>query len=197
MPLVVRRAHGAHDEPGEIHSVQVTDGWLVAYNAGEFGGSLWWYGADGRQRYKVSNDRICQFLPTKRGGLFALEGLAHLNLSRGQIVQIKQNGQGQWISTQFVDLGHAPDVGTIDGDGNFIVSATDTLIKVQPDKTQKVLIEKAFWAGLYPHSIALSPSGDIYLGMRHGVSLIYPLNHAYVAEWFLPNRDFVRARHKD
>ena len=195
LPLVVKRARGPHPEPGEIHAYQVNDGWLVAYNAGEGGGSLWWYGPDGRQSYKVSNDQICQFLPNKRS-LFALEGLAKLNQSRGQIVQLQQNAQRQWMAYRFVDLGHAPDVGMIDRDGNFIVSATDTLIQVHPDKTQTVLLSKVFWEGLSPHSIAISPRGDIYLGMRHGVSQIYPLNHAYVAEWFLPNRDFVHAKPK-
>ncbi len=196
LPVLIKRTRGPHPEPGEIHAVKVTDGWLIAFNAGEGGGSLWWYGADGRQSYKVSNDRISQFLPNNRS-LFALEGLANFNSSRGQIVQLRQNGQGQWISTQFFDLGHAPDVGLVDSGGDFIVSTTDTLVRVHPDKTETVLLPKVFWGGLSPRSMALSPTGDIYLGMHHGVSIVYPLNHAYVADWLLPNKDFVRAKPKN
>jgi len=196
LPALIKRNRSAHPEPGEIHSVAVSDGWLIAYNPGDGSGGLWWYAADGRQRYKISNDQIGQFLPTKRGEIFALEGLAQGRSSRGQIVQIQRSGQGQWLSSQFVDLGHAPEVGMIDKDGSFLGCAADTLIRVQPDKTQTVLVAKAFWEGLSPRSIAVSPTGDIYLGMHEGVAQIYPFSRAYVAEWFLPNRDFVHVKSK-
>jgi hypothetical protein len=196
LPALIKRTRGLHPEPGEIHSIKVTDGWLVAYDAGEGGGSLWWYGPDGRQSYKVSNDHITQFLPANRS-LFALEGQSGFNASRGQIVQLKLNDQGQWLSTQFVDLHHAPDVGMVDSGGDFIVSTTENVVRIHPDKTETVLIPKVFWTGLTPRSIAVSSTGDIYLGMRHGVSLIYPLKGAYVADWLLPNKDFLRAKPKN
>lgn len=196
LPPLIKRTRGAHPEPGDIHSYKVVDGWLIAFNAADGGGSLWWYGEDGRQSYKVSNDHIVQFLPNNRS-LFALEGQASFNGSRGQIVQLRQNGQGQWISSQFVDLGHAPDVGMVDTNGDFIVSTTDTLVRIHPDKTGTVLLPKVFWTGLTPHSIAVSPIGDIYLGMHQGVAIVFPLNKAYQANWLLPNKDFVRARVKN
>jgi hypothetical protein len=194
LPLVVKRARGPHPEPGEIRSIKVVDGWLVSYNPEDGGGSLWWYGADGRQGYKVSNDQIRQFLPARRG-LFALEGLEQVKESRGQIVQLQRNAQGQWTSTRFFDLERAPEVGMVES-GGFLVCTIDSLVRVSLDKTQTVLLPNAFWTGLSPRSIAVSERGDIYLGMRHGVAQIYPFNRAYVAEWFLPNLEFLHAKPK-
>ncbi len=194
LPALVKKNRSAHPEPGEIHSVPVSDGWLISFNPGDGSGGLWWYSADGRQRYQISKDQVRQFLPTKRGEIFALEGLVQGNRSRGQIVQIQRNGQGQWLSSSFVDLGHAPEVGMFDQEGNFLICATDALIRVQTDKTLTVLVSNAFWDGLSPHSIAVSSAGDIYVGMHQGVSQIYRLNGAYVVEWFLPSRDFIHVR---
>ena len=101
------------------------------------------------------------------------------------------------MSSRFADLGHAPYVGMAVTGGDFLVCTTDNLVMVHPDQTQTELVSKAFWNGLYPRSIALSPTGDIYLGMRHGVALVYQRDHTYVADWLLPNRDFVRAKPKD
>jgi hypothetical protein len=195
LPAVLRRADGKPDERGRVHAVKVSDGWLVGYNAGEWGGSLWWYAAEGQQRYKISDDQIVQFLPTTQG-LYALEGVAHMSISRGKVVQLQQNAQGRWISVRFVDLGKSPEVGLVEGDGSLLISTTANLVLIHPDKTRTVLLPTVFWQGLYPGSIALGPNGDIYLGMRHGVSRIHQVNHKYVADWLLPNTEFVHVKAK-
>ncbi len=193
LPFVLKRDTKM---PGELQAYKVRDGWLLGFNAGEWGGSLWWYSANGKQRYRISYDQITQFLPTKRG-LFALEGLAHMSLSFGQIIEIRRDKKGHWTSSRFVDLGHAPYVGVVDSAGNFIVSTTHNVIEVHPDKIQNVLLPVVFWSCFYPRSIALGPSGDIYLGMRHGVVRIHAVNFTYTADWLLPNKDFVNARQQD
>lgn len=195
LPPLIKKTRGPHPQPGEIHSYQVPDGWLISFNPGDGLGGLWWYGQDGRQSYQISNDQIIQFLPTRRA-IYALEGVAGAKQARGRIVQIQRNAQGQWLSSTFADLGHMPEVGMIDRDDNFLVCATDALIQVKPDQTQTVLVEKAFWDGLSPRSIAISSLGDVYLGMHQGVSLVYKLKDAYVTEWFLPNKDFLLAKPK-
>lgn len=196
LPPLIKRTRGPHPEPGEIHSVQVTDGWLISFNAGESGGGIWWYGNDGRQSYKVSNDQVVQFLPAKRG-LFALEGVEHFNSERGQILQIQQNNQGQWMTSTFYNLGHAPDVGMILTGGDFLVSTNQTLVRVHPDKTETVLIPKVFWTGLAPRSIAISSAGDIYLGMHQGVSIVYPLKQGFGADWLIPSKEILLTRPKN
>lgn len=196
LPAFIKRTRGPHPEPGEIHSMQVTDGWLVSFNAGESGGSLWWYANDGRQSYKVSNDQIIQFLPAKRG-LFALEGVERFNSQRGQIIQIQQNNQGQWMTSTFYDLGHTPDVGMIVTGGDFLVSTTENLVRVHPDKTATVVLPKVFWNGLAPRSIMISPAGDIYLGMHLGVSIVYPHRQGFDADWLIPSKEFLFTKPKN
>lgn len=154
---------------------------------------MWWYSTDGEQRYRISEDQVCQFLLTPQG-VFALEGLAHLTVSRGQVIQLAQDAQGHWTSARFVELGYAPETGLVDEEGSLIVATTNSLVQVHADRTQTVLLPKVFWGGLYPRSMILSPAGDIYLGMRHEVCKVHQTNHGYVADWLLPNRDFVNAK---
>src|SRR4051794_36838208 len=47
LPPALKHDDGKQDERGEVHTYQVNSGWLVAYYAGEWGGSLWWYTPDG------------------------------------------------------------------------------------------------------------------------------------------------------
>jgi hypothetical protein len=62
-------------QAGRLAAVRVLDGWLVGYNAGEFGGAVFWYSADGKQNRRLSDLRIHQFVETK-GGVYATTGSA-------------------------------------------------------------------------------------------------------------------------
>ena len=42
-------------------SARVDDGWLVGFNKGEFGAALYWFSADGKQNYKISDHQVWEF----------------------------------------------------------------------------------------------------------------------------------------
>lgn len=176
---------------GQQYAVEVTDGWLVAFNAGEWGGSLWWFGPDGRRHYKVSDDQIRGFVST-RVGLLALEGLAHLALRRGQIVKITRSAQGLWRSTAFAPLGDAPEAVTGDLDSALIVVTSEALMRVRLNGQVEALIKKADWGDLYPNSIVRTSSGEYYVGARGVVAHIARVGGHYHVDWLLPNASFIK-----
>lgn len=47
---------------GAVHAVQVGDGWIVAFNDGEFGASVWWFAANGNQK-ALNVTRVQRFVP--------------------------------------------------------------------------------------------------------------------------------------
>lgn len=178
---------------GSRYITPVENGYLVGFNKGEWGGSLWWCSSDGSDFYHVTRQQVVGFLPT-RIGLLALEGLAHLNSSRGQLLHLKRNAEGRWTSEPFLRLPGAPDAGTLQSDGSLLVVTTRELLRIHLDKRVDVLLQDQFWWCLYPNSVVVTSSGIVYIGMRHGVVRARPGEGAYVVEWLLPNQEFANAK---
>ena len=179
MPFKVPRGSAREGLAGEWFSVKVPDGWIIGFNAGEFGAGLWWFSPDGNSREKISTDQVIGFFVTD-AGLLALEGIAHGNTSVGRIIRLAKGRDGHWRSEQFVDLKGAPETAVKGADGTLIVATHDRLLRVHLE-TRKidVILGNAFWGGLYPNSMILAPSGAIYIGMRHGVVKAERIDAAY------------------
>ena len=56
MPFKVPEGLATEGLAGEWFSAQVADGWIIGFNAGEFGAGLWWFSPDGKKREKISED---------------------------------------------------------------------------------------------------------------------------------------------
>jgi hypothetical protein len=182
---------------GSRLSTKVADGWIVAFNAGEFGAGLWWFSPDGKKRAKIAEAWVKDFLSTE-AGLLALEGIAHGTENRGRIIRLFQDRAGRWRTEDLINLGHAPEVALKRTDGSLLIATTDRLLRVVPsDKTVEVLHKNAFWSGLFPNSLALTPGGTIYLGMRHGVAKLEKTGREYKVVWLLPNKESVATEARD
>jgi hypothetical protein len=72
---------------GRPSIMKVDNGYLIGFYKGEWGGALYWVSKDGKKYYKISNHEIVQFI-NKDGKLYAIEGLSHLNMSEGSIIEI-------------------------------------------------------------------------------------------------------------
>lgn len=194
LPFEIEKGPAKDGLSGSRFSAKVSDGWIIAFNAGEFGAGLWWFSPDGTERYKIAEAWVKGFLPTQ-DGLLAIEGLAHLSSSRGRVIRLVRDPKGRWRAEDVVNLKHAPEVAAKGADGELIVATTDRLLKVIPaEKRIEVLVDHAFWGGLYPRSILLTPDGKIYLGMRHGVALIEKKDDTYKTSWLLPNKAFAETK---
>ncbi|MDM8544833.1 hypothetical protein QUF90_27515 [Desulfococcaceae bacterium HSG9] len=55
---------------------RVGDGWLVGHDAGEWGGSLWWFSLSGIRRYRISvvNGPVTEFIKIENK-MFVITGL--------------------------------------------------------------------------------------------------------------------------
>jgi hypothetical protein len=178
---------------GRRLNVKADDGWIVSFNRGEFGATLWWFSPDGTRRDKISSmEWINSFLFTDTG-LLALEGISHGFGSNGRIIRLSPGVDGRWHSKTLVPLNEEPHVAVKDVDGSLIVATHNRLVRVHPaSKKVEVLLRDVFWSGLYPNSMVLTPQGTVYLGMRHGVAKVEQRDRTYRVEWLLPIREFDR-----
>jgi len=151
---------------GRRSVLKVDDGYLVGFWRGEWGGCLFWFGNDGKQRYQISNHWVLQFLERNKK-YYAIEGLAHLSMSEGSIVEIEKSG-GKWITTEYLKLPFAPYAATTDSAKNFIIITSENLLLVDINKSIDILINKGFWGSLYSTSIIVK-NDIVFVGMRQGV----------------------------
>ncbi|HLJ57963.1 MAG TPA: hypothetical protein VKT77_23190 [Chthonomonadaceae bacterium] len=175
-----------------LHALQVDDGWLIGSDAGEWGGELAWYSADGKRTYPIIRGNIHCVQRTKLG-VVAVRGLAHLTMNDGDLLRLRRARTDRWIAESIVDLKSAPYAMTTERDGSLIIVTSRTLLRVDLDSHARVLVKGAFWWGMYPNSIVETANGDIYLGMRHGVARVRAAGRPAAVDWLLPNREFVNA----
>lgn len=151
---------------GSRSILKVDDGYLVGFWRGEWGGCLYWFGSNGKQRYQVSSDMVVQFLERSKK-YYAIEGLAHLSMSDGSIIEIEKVN-GKWTTKEYLKLPFAPYAANIDSKNNFIIITSDNFLSVDINKRVDTLIAEGFWSSLYPTSMVIKK--DIaFVGMRQGV----------------------------
>jgi HEAT repeat protein len=146
-------------------ALKVDDGWLVGFNRGEFGASLWWYSADGKDKVHIGRDQVSLFMQLG-DSIYALEGLAHLGGNNGSICRLARDKDGKWASEPFVILNEMPEAALLDRDGTMIVVTTDSVVKVWPSGKMRLLVHSDW---VYPNSAARAADGTLYIGMRGAV----------------------------
>ena len=193
LPFEIKPGSSREGLAGRRTSAKVDDGWIVGFDAGEFGAGLWWFSPDGKRRQKISEDHVlCFFVTTS--GLIAVEGLEHGTISKGKAFQLSRKGDGDWSTEPLIDFGEAPQVAIKESDGLILVATSKRLLRFSPAyKKPDILLDKAFWDGLYPNSMVITPLGTIFMGMRHGVAKIEKEGDRYKISWMLPTKDFADA----
>lgn len=177
-------------------TLKVSDGWLVGFNRGEWGGALYWFNPDGTAKYRISEHQIVDFVETSNR-IFAIEGLAHLGLSEGSIISISQSSnQGPWQVTTQCRLPQAPRAIVQHSDGSWLLVLSDSFVSATPDGKIKTIVQNARWRSLYPNSMVLS--GDVNtvcVGMRQFVAKITLKNGT--VSFFVPDRSYLNQLPKE
>ena len=186
-------------EEGGVDVVEVKDGYLIGFNRGEWGGDLYWFSKNGKEKYKISGHQIVQFIK-RDNKIYAIEGLAHLSMSRGSIIEIEKK-EGKWITKEFLKLPTAPEVIQLDSKENFIVvtfgtdwsfdkggksviHATPGLFSIDRKANIVTLVKDGIWGDdLYPSSMVIQ-NDVVYIGMRKGVYKFDLVTKR--DEWLLP-----------
>ncbi len=147
-------------------ALKVDDGWIVAYNEGEFGSAVYWYSEDGKQKAMLSRHQINGFL-VEEDRTFAVEGLSHMGWSKGSMIEIKKSN-GKWVVEEFLRLPGSGQAIARVARGDYVVVTSGTLLRVNLAKELLVLIPDGEWDGLYPNSVAVE-DGQVFVGMRQFV----------------------------
>lgn len=190
LPFEVVGGRAADGLAGERKAVRVDDGWVVSYNAGEFGAGLWWFSPDGKRRDRLSAANVVDLVPT-RAGVLAFEGLAHGHLTAGTLSRLARGGDGRWRSETVLDLGALPWAVAEAADGSLVVATSERLLRLQPETLKvDVILPHLPWKLAYPNSMVIDPSGTIYVGMRRYVARIKRQKTAYRLRWLVPDQAF-------
>ena len=190
LPFEIKPGSAREGLAGERKTAKVDDGWIVSFNAGEFGAGLWWFSPGGERRYKISDDHVVSLVPTSSGLLVAV-GLAHGVGApfKGRCLRLSRNAKGQWVTEALFDLGGAPLVVVKDVDGSLVVATYNRLLRIFPAlKKTDVIVDNVFWGDLYPNSLVIAPSGTIFVGMRHGIAKVEKKGKSYKVFWLLPSK---------
>lgn len=144
----------------DYKAVQVSDGWLVGFNEGEFGAALHWFSNDGRRNYKISDDQVVDFMETLQG-IVAIQGF-----DSGSVVRIAKDAQtDRWTSSEVKRLPEEPQSFVLLSDGRMFIVLYESLVLLTPDNRLETLAESANW--LRPDTIVASPDGTrIYVGTK-------------------------------
>src|ERR1700682_3330225 len=160
---------------GASSAIHVPDGWLVAFNHGEFGAALYWFNATGDQNYKVSDNQVVTFLQLP-DRLLAVEGIAHMTISRGSIIRIERStDQDRWTARTVARLPFAPYAAVVQHqhDGRIVIVLSDALVLATANRELQTLLSDVPWTQLYPNSAALNQDQTrVYVGMRQYVTEI-------------------------
>lgn len=152
---------------GKQVNLKIKDGWLIGFDGGEWGGTLFWFNEDGTEYKRVAGGNIKNLFEID-GKIYFTSGLAHLGLSYGNISQIEKVGD-EWIVDKKVELPHAPSTATLTKDNEFLIVTSEGLIKVNENFEIETLVEKGFWRiYLYSNSM-ITKDQYFYIGMRGGI----------------------------
>lgn len=177
----------------------VSDGLIVGDDLGEFGGAIWWSGSNGRRDTLRVEDRdstafaadnLHGFL-RRRGGLYALVGLAHLTLNDGELLYLSEDRAARWHARHVMTLGGSPNAYTLVGSDSALVLTGDSLSALKFDSlapTRRPLYGNPTWMYTNGSSILRDRAGVVYMGMRSAVARLTPTAGGYYEDWLVPER---------
>ena len=156
---------------GSRSLLKTSDGWLIGFDAGEFGGGLWWFSQDGSNVKKLMGENVHAIYKTP-SGVFVLAGLAHLGLDRGGLYQFVDTPEK--ISLKYVTtLGASPEASMLDHDGNILIATMHGVLRVDKDARVRTIYKSDEWL-IYPTSITEDSTGGIFVGMRFFILQVTP-----------------------
>jgi hypothetical protein len=97
---------------------KVDDGWLVGFNAGEFGGGLWWADQSGQHTKELTGEHVVAFVP-RGDAVVVFTGIAHLTIDEGNIYSFTAKDPAELAL--IAKLGSAPSATMMEDDGTVLV----------------------------------------------------------------------------
>jgi hypothetical protein len=185
------------DRAGSRRVVQVDDGWLVGFDAGEFGGGLWWFDRTGEHSLRV---RPPSNAPANKEDVFRAEnvqgfarlggevlvfmGLDHLGGRSGRIFSTTH--ASGWALRPFAVLDASPSAWVIDGQRLLVFTESGLWEALPENRTRRVhpLDDIGY---LYANSMVQDADGAVYAGMRRYVLRLRPSPPGWRETWLVPS----------
>jgi len=166
-------------------SVQPTsDGWLVGFDAGEFGGGLWWFNRAGSKSTKLLPDNVHAIYKTSLGTLI-LVGLNHMG-DYGAVYKYADAPTTK-SAVLLAKLDGSPEASTVTPDGNVIVATSHSVLQVDENAGIHDLYNTTEYL-TYPTSAAMDVDETVYVAMTFFVLRLIPQNGKYAAQWLMPEQ---------
>jgi hypothetical protein len=171
---------------GRAVTIRTSDGWLVGFDAGEFGGGLWWSSEDGSAQKRLLEENV-HALIAQNGIPLVLTGLAHMGGESGTIYAYHAGkAEGSGILQQVADLGSSPGAASLSEDGTLFVVTQKNIVRFGKANKLEPLYASGAFAALYPNSIVTRKDGRIFVGMRFYILELRPDSHNLPgAKWYI------------
>jgi len=168
----------------EIDATKVADGWIQGFDAGEFGGGIFWFSPNWKVQKKIS-DLNCHRIYEMYGKFFAVTGLNHLGLRRGAILVLDHLGKDAWEAKKVADVGADPSTYTLEGPDRLLLCCETGIFRFSArDKLER--LHDGVPGLLYPNSMALGKDKSVWIGMRNYIVQLVPKKGGYDEHWFEP-----------
>ncbi|MGC2705978.1 MAG: hypothetical protein WA361_15790 [Candidatus Acidiferrales bacterium] len=174
-------------------ATQLDDEWLLAYDGGEFGGGLWLTNEDGSEVKQIYDSDVQAVVPLGNRVL-VLSGLAHMGMDAGDALIYSSPRAMNMALQKSIKLDGSPRTFVQESDGSVLFVTTHSLCRITANGELKILHTLPSWtAQQYANSMAATPDGSIYVGMRMFVLKLNDKGGEYTEEWMLPDdcRKFV------
>lgn len=166
-------------------------GFLVAYDAGEFGGGLRWFDASGTFRQVIAKENTMRLFETPKG-ILALMAYSHGGAWEGRLMRLKPVGHRWRIDTRSLP-GESMAVST-ETNGAFLIATERVefgtqahVVRVDPDFRVKTLHKLVTpFPNFNANSVIRSEDGTIYLGGSYAVIRLRPKQTGYEEDWLAP-----------
>jgi hypothetical protein len=182
---------------GDRHVLRLAHGWLVGFDAGEFGGGLW-FTATGKEWRRIRPPADAPSNPQDpfkaenvlglilvQGQVMALMGLDHLTGRSGRVFHVILDSEGVSLGTAAV-LDSSPAVWQVVGDHlELVTSAGLWVVRVNLSAELAVPLDLGTTG---PRSLAMGSDGRRYIGMRRYVLVLRPTASGWEETWYGPRR---------
>jgi hypothetical protein len=182
--IVPAQKAGEVDLAGDQHVVAVDGGYLVGFDAGEFGGGVWWFSGDGTQRRKLTlraTESVADYFPENvhefaflAQDVLVFEGLTHMGSNSGRVVRIHLGSDGDWQPSVFAELSACPHAAVQESTSSWLIATTAGVWRVDTQARVRPIWQPAGGHLYYPNSIARDGAGVVYMGMRRFVLRMTP-----------------------
>jgi hypothetical protein len=188
--------HGQLELAGTRHVVAVTGGFLVGFDAGEFGGGPWWFSADGTRRRKltlrgISHNHVAENVHefvALAGDFLAFEGLNHLGGNDGQVVRLHLGPDGDWQPSLFAALNSCAQAVVQESKTTWLLATTTGIWRLDAQARVQPVWQSRGKYLYHPSSIARDAAGIVYMGMRGAIVQMTPRpGSAYAVDVLVPS----------